>query len=164
MSTGIDIPIDALVNLLDSSLWISNSKQMLGRVYRNEIPGNSGIQPLYYSGGEAIDVLKNDNYDAQCFVDVMPERNMYADAIEANVRLMFMVDLLTLYPSYSRSESIEQVMGDVVNVLMSSQVEVVKMVSGYESFSDYKWKEDALTDLQNHHLFRFDLKLIYQNT
>jgi hypothetical protein len=165
MSKGIDIPIDELIADLTATLWITNTCQFYGRVFRNEKKDgfNVKIQPLYYVGSEAIDPLKDDRKDAQCFVDVMPTRKMFTDVIEAECRVLFMVNLLTLYPLLTRTEAIEQVMLDVKDLIMSSRFETIQMVSGYEAFNDYGWSEDALSDLQNHHLFRFDLKLTYIN-
>jgi hypothetical protein len=88
---------------------------------------------------------------------------MFADVIEAECRVLFMVNLLTLYSTLTRTEAIEQIMLDVKEQIMQSQFEVIQMVSGYEAFNDYGWGEDSLSDLQNHHLFRFDLKLTYSN-
>ncbi len=163
MSKGIDIPIDALITQLTAGLWTTNNCQFYGRVFRNEFNGK--IQPLYYiSAEESVDPLKDDRKDAQCFVDVMPVRKMYADVIEAEVRLLFMVNLSALYPGLSRTESIEQVMQDVTAELMQSQFDLIQMVSGYTAFDDYIWKEDTSTDVGLDHVFRFDLKLTYCNT
>lgn len=161
MSKGIDIPIDALIADFTAELWTLNTCQFYGRVYRNEF--NGVIQPLYYLGTEAVEVLKDDRKDAQCFVDVMPVRKMTADIIEAECRICFMVNLDELYPAVGRSEAIESAMGEVKNLLMSSQFEFIQMVSGPDAFADYKWSEDQISDLQHYHLFRFDLKINYIN-
>jgi hypothetical protein len=121
------------------------------------------VKPLYYVGSEVVDPLKNDTKDAQCFVDVMPVRKMNADVIDAECRVLFMVNLLALYPALTRTEAIEQVMLDVKKLILSSEFETIQMVSGYEAFSDYQWSEDALSDLREHHLFRFDLQTTYIN-
>jgi hypothetical protein len=165
MSKGIDIPIDELIADFTARLWTMKTCQFYGRVFRNEHKEGFTvkIQPLYYVGSEAVDPLKDDRKDAQCFVDVMPTRKMFADVIEAECRVLFMVNLLTLYPLLTRTEAIEQIMKDVKDRIMSSQFTTIQMVSGYEAFNDYQWSEDALSDLQNHHLFRFDLKLTYIN-
>jgi len=161
MSKGIDIPIDNLIADFTSYLWTTKTRQFYGRIFRNS--RNGKIQPVYYSGNQGIDVLKDSKKDAQCFADATDDRKMFSDIVEAEVRILFMVNLSTLYPSLSRPDAIEQVMEDVVTVLMLSQFNLVKMVSGEDSFSDYKWSEDALSDLQSHHLFRFDLKTVYTN-
>jgi hypothetical protein len=165
MSKGIDIPIDELITSFTAKLWTSKTCQFYGRVFRNEFKDGFSvkIQPVFYIGSEGIDPLKDDRKDAQCFVDVMPTRKMFADVIEAECRVLFMVNLLTLYSTLTRTEAIEQIMLDVKEQIMQSQFEVIQMVSGYEAFNDYQWREDALSDLQNHHLFRFDLKLTYSN-
>ena len=162
MSKGIDIVIDELIADFTAELWTGTTRQFYGRVYRHEIEG--AIRPLYYIGTEAVDCLKDDRKAAQCFVDVQPTRNMFADVIEAECRVCFMVDLSIVYKLLGRSEAIEQVMQDVVDVLMSSQFETIQMISGADSFADYKWNETALADLSGNHLFRFDLKTIYTNT
>jgi hypothetical protein len=163
MSKGVDIPIDALITQLTAGLWTGKNTQFYGRVFRNWIDGK--IQPIYYiSAEEGIDPLKDDRKDAQCFVDVMPTRKMFADIIEAECRILFMVSLSALYPGISRVESIEQVMQDVTEELMQSQFDIIQMVSGYNAFDDYIWKEDTSTDIGLDHVFRFDLKLTYCNT
>lgn len=161
MSKGIDIPIDALIAQLTANLWTANTRQFLGRVYRNAIDGK--IQPLYYTGTEDIDVLKDDRKDAQCFVDVMPTRNMFADVIEAECRICFMVDLSALYPTVSRSEAVERVMADVIYELTHSEFVITQMVSGYTAFDDYIFSEDTSTDVGLDHVFRFDIKTTYTN-
>jgi hypothetical protein len=165
MSKGIDTPINELIDLFLTNLWTSKTRQFYGRIFRNEkrMGFIIKIQPLYYVGTEAVDPLKDDRKDAQCFVDVMPDRKMFADVIEAECRILFMVNLLALYPSLTHTEAVEQVMADVKRQIMLSEFETIQMVSGYEAFNDYHWSEDALSDLQNHHLFRFDLLLTYIN-
>lgn len=165
MSKGIDIPIDALITDFTNSLWIGNICQFYGRVYRNEVKDGyrTQIQPIYYINHDGIDVLKDDRKDAQCFVDVMPIRKFTGDVIEAEVRVLFMVNMAALYPLLSRSDAIEQVMADVKNELLASEFEITQMVSSYEAFSDYKWEEQSDADTKDDHVFRFDLKLIYIN-
>lgn len=167
MSTGIDIPIDDLIGSFTSELWTDKKRQFYGRVFRSEMPKDSGIKirPIYYSaaGSEGVDVLKDDRVDAQCFVDVMPVRKMNADITDAECRVLFMVNLASLYPALSRPDAIEQVTKDVKDVIMSSQFGTVQLVSGYEAFADYGWSEDALSDLAGQHLFRFDLNFTYIN-
>lgn len=163
MSKGVDLPIDALIAQLTAGLWADKNTQFYGRVFRNMTNGK--IQPIYYiNTKEGIDPLKDDRKDAQCFVDVMPTRKMFSDVIEVECRILFMVSLSALYPGVSRVESIEQVMQDVTEELMQSQFETTQMVSGYNAFDDYIWKEDTSTDIGLDHVFRFDLKLIYCNT
>jgi hypothetical protein len=164
MSKGIDIPIDALIDSFMTRLWTSNNNQFYGRIFRNEKKEGSSVKvvPIYYDGSEGIDPLRNDNKDAQCFVDVMPTRKMFADVIEAECRVLFMVGLSSLYPTLNRTEAIEQVMSDVKNVLIYSGFNIIQMVSGYEAFKDYGWSEDDMIDLTDH-LFRFDLKITYTN-
>lgn len=161
MSKGIDIPIDALITQLTANLWTTKTRQFLGRVYRNAVDGK--IQPLYYTGEEAIDLLKDDRKDAQCFVDVMPQRKMFADVIEAECRACFMVSLSALYPALSRSEAVECVMADVIGELSQSQFEIIQMISGYTAFDDYIFSGDTSTDFGLDHVFRFDLKTTYTN-
>lgn len=162
MSKGIDIPIDALIDQLNSGLWIGNNNQFYGRVFRNKI--HQGIQVIYYDGIEGLDPLKNDFKDAQCFVDVLPERKANADIFEAECRIVFMVNLSAIYPSLNRSEAIESVMTDVVNELMSSQFELTRVISGAEALEDYVFADDTSIDISSDHAFRFDTKLIYTNS
>jgi hypothetical protein len=161
MSKGIDKPIDALIADLNAVLWKGSARQFFGRVYRSESEGK--VQPLYYVGTEVVDVLKDDRYDAQCFVDVQPTRKMYSDIVEAECRICFMVNLSAIYPSLGRSEAVETVIADIMRVLMASQFEIERAVSGLEAFADYKSQDVVLADMSTHHLFRFDLKINYIN-
>lgn len=162
MSKGIDIPIDALIAQLTADLWTDKNRQFYGRVFRNQVDGK--IQPLYYVGEDALDPLKDDRKDAQCFIDVIPTRKMFADVVEAECRIIFMVNLKVLYPGISRTEAIEQVLTDVMPELMASEFEIIQSISGHNALDDYIWKEDTSTDIGLDHVFRFDLKLTYCNT
>ena len=159
MSKGVDIPIDALITDLTTYLWPNNITQFYGRVFRNEVNGKT--YPLYYSNGEGIDVLKDDRKDAQCFVEVVPNRKMFADVIEAECRMFFMVNLSMIYPLLSRTDAIEEVMHDATILIFGSQFDFVQLVSGAEAFKDFP--DDAISDLSGQHLFRFDLKCNYIN-
>jgi hypothetical protein len=167
MSAGIDIPIDDLITLFTARLWTTKTRQFYGRIFRMEVKDGYvvKVKPLYYGavGADPVETLKDDRKDAQCFVDVMPVRKMNADVIDAECRVLFMVNLTALYPALTRTEAIEQVMLDVKQSIIYSEFQFIQMVSGYEAFNDYQWSEDALSDLKGHHLFRFDLKINYIN-
>ena len=167
MSRGVDIPINDLLRLFNTYLWTSNVRSFRGRIFRNEkeFGFNVKIQPLYYDtvGSEPIEVLKDDNKDAQCFFDVMPTKKMFDTIKEAECHICFMVNLTSLYPLLTRTEATEQVIEDAENLIKRSQFEFIQLVTGYESFNDYQWNESALSDLSSNFLFRFDLKLTYNN-
>lgn len=159
MNKGIDILIDALIADFTSYLWTGNVNQFYGRIFRNELNGK--IYPLYYLGSEGIDVLKDDRKDSQCFVEVMPTRKMFADIIEAECRVYFMVNLSMIYPLLSRTDSIEEVMRDVKDIIFNSEFNFVQLVSGVEAFKDFP--DDAISDLSGQHLFRYDVRCNYIN-
>ena len=168
MINALDKQINDIVTLFTANLWPSNVRQFYGRIFRNEV--NYGfsvkVQPLYYSdqvNAEAIDVLKNDLVDAQCFFDVLPNAINRGGIIEQDVRLMWMVDLSKLYPTLSRNEATETFYNDVEEWIYNTNFELNGYVQGATGFKDYQWSEDALCDLQNNYLFRFDLKLFYVN-
>ena len=168
MIIALDKQINDLIALFTARLWTSNVRQFYGRIFRNEV--NYGytvkVQPLYYSNqinAEAIEVLKNDLVDAQCFFDVLPNSKNINGLIEQDIRLMWMVDLLKLYPALSRNEATETFYNDVEEWISNTNFELIGSVQGAQGFKDYQWSEDALSDLQNNYLFRFDLKLFYIN-
>lgn len=168
MINALDKQINDLIALFTARLWISNVRQFYGRIFRNEVSYEYSVkvQPLYYSSqvnAEAIEVLKNDLVDAQCFFDVLPNSTIKNGLIEQDVRLMWMVDLLKLYPTLSRNEATETFYNDVEELINNTNFELIGSVQGAQGFKDYQWSEDALSDLQNNYLFRFDLKLFYIN-
>lgn len=163
---SIDLHINRLLSCFNSDLWEGKTNSFYGRIFRHE--KREGffvkIQPIYYaSTGRSIDVLKDSKKDAQCFFDVMPNVKMTSDVKEAEVRVLFMVNLVKLYPLLTRIESTEQVKKDVEDLILSSGFEFIQCVSDSTAFSDYQWSEDAISNLNENYLFRYDLKLIYTN-
>ncbi len=175
MSRGLDIPIDNLLALFVSHLWASNTKrQFFGRVFRNERFENfqSKISPeVWISINEpAKEVLKNDNYDAQCFFDPQPNETITnGDVHTATVRICFMVKLFELYPLLSRQEATEQVHTDAEELIAeSSEFTNVGLVRGFTGFTDYDWgdpgsADQARSDMNKNYLFRFDANVEYIN-
>lgn len=170
MSKGIDIPIDYLLANFTASLWTTKTRGFYGRVFRNERFGSftSKVSPeVYVSASEpAKEVLKDDTKDAQCFFDVQPTETVIGDVHTANVLVCFMVNLLTVYPSLTRTEATEQVMRDVEQLILSSDFDITGTVRGFTGFAGYDWGDEAVqakTDMHPHYLFRFDTTVNYVN-
>lgn len=170
MSKGIDIPIGTLVTNLTSQLWTTKNCQFYGRVFRNERfeDFNTKISPeVYISANQpAIEVLKNDRYDAQCFFDVQPVDEVSGDIHTATVWICFMLNLLTVYPTLTRTEATEQAHRDAENIIFNSEFEITGLVRGFHGFTGYDWGEEASqakADIYPNYLFRIDTKLNYIN-
>jgi len=172
MSKGIDIPIDSLVSLFNSYLWTNTTnKTFYGRVFRNERfeSFQSKISPeIYTSSTDYIEVLKNDNLDAQCFFDVQPTGDSQkSDFHTANVWVVFMIDLSKVYPLLTRQEATEEAHREVELLLLDSKFELKgnSLVRGFNAVIDYDWGENsdqARTDMYPHYCFRFEGTIDYQ--
>ena len=171
MSKGIDIPIDALVAVFNSNLWSTKNNSFYGRVFRNERFGSfpSVISPEVYISADqpALEVLKNDSYDAQCFFDVQPNDPIAGGSIHTStVWICFMVNLVALYPTLTRTEATEQVHRDAERIIEHSKFDIDGLVRGFEGFTSYDWGGDsyqAKADMHPNYCFRFNTKIEYVN-
>lgn len=171
MSKGIDKHIDQLLVDFNSYLWEGKTRSFYGRVFRNERIADFGtrIAPeVWVTPNTYIEVLKSKKYDAQCFFDVQPNETINIDNHTADVWLCFMVNLAVLYPTLTRTEATEKVHTDVEVLLLNSNFIVEGLVRGFQGFTGYDWGEDRTTqskvDMSPHYLFRFNLKINYQNS
>jgi len=171
MSKGIDIPIDSLVTEFNSALWVGKDNQFYGRVFRNErfeAFGTTISPEIWLSANKpAIELLKNDNFDAQCFFDVQPTDTINGGDIHNSVIwICFMVDLVALYPLLTRQEATEQVQRDVLDIITTSEFIVTGLVRGFEGFTSYDWGRDTQphADIHPHYCFRFETTLEYVNS
>lgn len=164
MSKGIDISIDALLVDFTAGLWTSNVRAFYGRVFRNERFGKVSPE-IWVTPDNYTEVLKDTSKDAQCFFDVQPNVQMAADVCTADVWLCFMVNLAKLYPALVRQEATEEVHADVKRLLMQSQLEIKGLITGFTGFSGYDWGDSAQNkaDMSPHYLFKFELKITYNN-
>ena len=171
MSKGIDIPIDSLVAIFNSDLWSGKNNQFYGRVFRNERFADFGskISPEIWLSADkpAVELLKNDGYNAQCFFDVQPTENeSVGDVHNADVWICFMVDLISIYPELTRQEATEQVHRDAEILILDSEFENPSLVRGFTGFTGYDWGDNAdqaKADMHPHYCFRFNTDLEYVN-
>lgn len=169
MSRNIDTEITDLIASFTARLWTANNTAFYGRIFRSQTDNNTivKIQPLYYSStvdSNPVEVLKNDTEDAQLFIDVLDNATISgASTYKYTLRCMFAVNLIKLYPTYSRTAAIEQVKKEVLNILTCHFNEVFGFVSGYTAFSDYQWTEASLADMKQNYLFRYDCNTYLEN-
>jgi hypothetical protein len=112
-------------------------------------------------------VLKNTNYDTQCFFDVQPtEGETIGDVHSVEVWICFMLDLSAVYPSLTRQEATEQAHRDTEELIIDSEFENPSLVRGFTGFTGYDWGDNAdqaKADMHPHYCFRFSTNLNYIN-
>jgi len=161
LAKGIDIQIERLQDRFKDKLWTSVSstnKDYFGRIYRNERDGDV-IPQRFVSGNDYKDVLLNDKKAVTCFFDVQPEES-YEFQFNANVWILFAVNLKTLYPSIT-DRATEYVHEDVVREIKKiGGWNVTGLVRGLPAFADYSLVKDS-DDMQPFYLFRINCEVKY---
>jgi hypothetical protein len=161
MSLGIDIHIDNQVTDYTAKLWVGKVNQFYGRVFRNENEEGKIIPEWWISGNEYKEVLTDDTKDAQCFFDVLPASEVMGNDLKSEIQIYFMVNLYSLYPTYTRTEASEQVIRDVLNYTKGT---VLRVTRGFESFKTWDYPQSSWRgDMSPYFLFRVDFTLIYNN-
>jgi len=161
LAKGIDIQIERLQDRFKDKLWTSVSstnKDYFGRIYRNERDGDV-IPQRFVSGNDYKDVLLNDKKAVTCFFDVQPEES-YEFQFNANVWILFAVNLKTLYPSIT-DRATEYVHEDVVREIKKiGGWNVTGLVRGLPAFADYSLVKDS-DDMQPFYLVRINCEVKY---
>lgn len=169
MSKGIDIAIDKLVQNFNDNLWVGKNNSFYGRVFRNERFENfsSKIAPeIWKNGKDYVEVLKNDNFDGQCFFDVQPNIAINGNVYTAEVWLCFMLNLQSVYPAIPRTEATEEAHRDTSDIIVYTEFEMNGLVTGFQGFTGYDWGDNAdqaRSDMSPNYLFRYNLNLTYVN-
>ena len=155
--TGVDIPIQQLVDLFDKYLWTANDNDFNGRIYDNE-DQNQGIRPeLFLSGKEYKDKLLNDKVDSTVFFRVID--NDYEERL-ATVQIYFSVNLEKLYPTKT-DRADEYAINDAIKLVKYSQFRTDSIVRGKPAFDDYFEADQNKHDMQPFYLFRIDTEVSY---
>ena len=164
MSIGIDFHINRLIVVFNSKLWVGKNKYFVGRVFR--IIKDSKVIPSKSIDGtnEYQVALKNDNYDAECFFDVMPQETIISGVHHADINLCFMVNLASLYPTLNRLDATENVHVDIERLLRRSNIEFTELTRGITSFDNYDMSGFIISDMSPHYLFRCTIKINYTNS
>lgn len=161
MAKGIDIQIERLTYRFEEKLWTdvsSDSIDYFGRIYRNERDGDV-IPQRFVSGNEYKDILLNDKKAVTCFFDVQPEES-YEFQFNANVWILFAVNLKTLYPSVT-DRATEYAHEDVIREIKKiGGWSVTGLVRGLPAFADYSLVKDS-DDMQPFYLFRIICEVKY---
>jgi hypothetical protein len=162
MSKGIDIPINKLLGDIAAYLWNGKTNSFFGRVFRNE-RGDSISPEIWINTTKYIEVLKDTEFDGQCFFDVQPTDSVDSNVHNATVWICFMVDLNKVYPLLTRTEATEQAHIDTQSIIIDSMFEITGLIRGFDGFSTYDWGSEgqARADMSPHYLFRFNTSLEY---
>ena len=156
--------IENLIDCFDSHLWPSKDCKFYGIVDRIENTEMFQIKVspiIWVDGNEYIEVLNDDRRDVTAFFDVQPTVKMFSDVMESTVRLIFHVDLNTLYPKMTRMEAKDAAIKEVSIWVDESPFEFSQLVTGYTSISDYNYNKDDESNMHPYFYFRFDLTLIH---
>ena len=156
--------IEKLIDCFDEKLWPSKDCKFYGIVDRVENTEMFQIKVspiLWVDGNEYIEVLNDDRRDVTAFFDVQPNVQMFSDVMESTVRLIFHVDLNTLYPDMTRMEAKDAAIKEASMWIDESPFYFSQLVTGYTSISDYNYNKDDETNMHPYFYFRFDLTLIH---
>ena len=156
--------IENLIVCFDSNLWPSKDCKFYGIVDRIENTEMFQIKVspiMWVDGNEYIEVLNDDRRDVTAFFDVQPTVQMFSDVMQSTVRLIFHVDLNTLYPDMTRMEAKDAAIKEVSMWIDESPFEFSQMVTGYTAISDYNYDKDNESNMHPYFYFRFDLTLIH---
>lgn len=156
--------IENLIDCFDDNLWTSKDCKFYGIVDRieNTEMFQIKISPIMWTDeNEYIEVLNDDRRDVTAFFDVQPTVEMFSDVIQSTVRLIFHVDLNTLYPEMTRQEAKDAAIKEVSTWIDESPFNFSQLVTGYTSISDYNYNKDHETNMHPYFYFRFDLTLIH---
>lgn len=159
MSKGIDIPINRLVSLFTSKLWVGNDNVFRGRIQRTV--RNEGVFPEYFepTTKEYKDVLLNDNVDSTVFFDPQSEEEYNAGQYTATVWICFSVNLRKLYPTVSERAT-EYAHDAAMKVIRKSSFKPTGLVRGLDAFSEYELVKQTDNMSQNY-LFRIEAEVKY---
>jgi len=91
---GIDIPLKYLQSFLNSQLFSGNSYEAYARAYLVD-----GIPYVYVGSREYQELLFNDVNEAQSFFMVGDREEINVNHYQADVDIVFFVDLATCYPT-----------------------------------------------------------------
>lgn len=156
--------IENLIDCFDNNLWHTKDCKFYGIVDRieNTEMFQIKVSPIIWTdGNEYIEVLNDDNRDVTAFFDVQPTVEMFSDVMQSTVRLIFHVDLNTLYPEMTRQEAKDAAIKEVSMWIDESPFNFSQLVTGYTSISDYNYNKDHETNMHPYFYFRFDLTLIH---
>ena len=161
--TGIDISIQRFQSFLHKKLsakW--GDFECYGRAYRNQ-KGN-GYIPEIYDGGNYKEVFFDDKISALSFFNVSDVQKELMSQREADVSLIFCVNIQKLKPNIKHRAD-EEVRLDVIEICELNQFtfDMISVVTGIKSvFNEFDINQIKYRDLHPLHCFRINFKLKYQ--
>jgi hypothetical protein len=97
--TGIDRPINVLLNSFNQRLWPAvDKKKFYGRVFRNNKKGVVIPEVLIEGTKEYEEVMFDSGLNALCFFDAVGNVNNLSEVPTQEVRVVFSVNLKAIYP------------------------------------------------------------------
>lgn len=169
-TVGIDTVIKSLQEDLYKEIDCSwkGTIQGFGRVYRN-MTSHGTFRPSWFLGDkDYTDVYYNDNYACVfCFIDSENHKTEDGFVYNADVRVVFMVDLKRILPGESDRGDMDA-QYDVINILRNysfGRYDIKGIVKGLKNvFQGFDTTNIKFSDMQPYHCFGVDLKLNYEIT
>lgn len=167
---GVDKPIQAFQTVLYNRLkpiwaYTDASFDMFGRVYRNQT--KDGYTPEAYVGnGEYNDTFFDDTKSGTAFFGLGELTKVTNGDTQADVFLIFMVDLSKVKPGNPRNDEearvdVEQIVMERLNGFFLSGI-VLGIDNVFKEYSGYKVKDGIkFRDTQPWHCFRLNFKVTY---
>lgn len=170
--TGIDIPIQKYQGVLYNAIktaWTVNDQtfNMYGRAYRNQDKENNSYTPeIYNANNEYSDAYFDDKLSGSAFWGMGETTKVTGGDVNANVFLIFMVNLDKVKPGTTRND--EEVRNDIERIVLTPNYgfELTGIITGidqvFKEFSGYKTvKGIKFRDMQPWHCFRLNFQINY---
>jgi len=162
--TGIDVPITALVNAFNASLWPTvTKKQFNGRIFRNLRDGVIVPEVNLSGTSEYKEVLFNDNLNALCFFDCSQKIENVIDEPIQDVRLIFSVNLKAIYPSlaYRATEEAHKDVLDIIKRKGVIQFKIEDIETGLIAYGDLSTDKLKSYNMQPWYTFAITMKVLH---
>lgn len=164
--TGVDIPIQNLQKRLYDKLqavWgITGDKyNAFDRVYRNQTE-NGYIPEAYMGNGQYNETFIDDRYPVTSFFFVSDTVRMQNGAMQANISVIFCVNLSAL-KSTAKHRADEEVRLDVLELCRNYIGEVNAVITGIDNvFREFNATSVKFRDMHPFHCFRVNMTAVYK--
>jgi len=162
---GIDIPIQNFQRFLHRKLcetWKTSEYESYGRAYKNQTK-KGGYIPEVYNGKDYKEVLFNDKTHALSFFIVGDVQKELMQQREADVALIFCVNVQKLKPNITHRAD-EEVRINVIELcdLRQFSFDMISVITGIKSvFAEFDISQIKYRDMNPLHCFRLNFKLKY---
>lgn len=134
------------------------------KAYKNQTP--QGVIPeIYTDKGEYSEIFLNDRVNATSFFIVDDSRQISDRMFQANIKLIFQVDISALYPRVTHRAD-EEVHEDVYYALQNNPfiVNISNLnTSLTDIYSGLRVDLSIYDDMQPYHIFSYDIEIRYSN-